>query len=203
MSNERSPRAVCSTTMGTSGIRLSFRQRVGCRQTIATRRLSTRGSADEPATRGGDRGDARGGLGVAGRRGGPRALARARPRAQDPRRGRRRALPAGVVVVARGRTRDARRVLDRRGARCHAGGRHRNGPRLPARPAGLGVRPGGRLTDEVGAVFSALADPTRRWMVETLLREESTTVPALTSALPISRQAVAKHLAILDDAGLV
>jgi DNA-binding transcriptional ArsR family regulator len=59
------------------------------------------------------------------------------------------------------------------------------------------------LTDEVGAVFSALADPTRRWMVETLLREESTTVPALTSALPISRQAVAKHLAILDGAGLV
>jgi DNA-binding transcriptional ArsR family regulator len=59
------------------------------------------------------------------------------------------------------------------------------------------------LTDRVGAVFSALADPTRRWMVETLLREESTTVPALTSALPITRQAVAKHLAILDEAGLV
>jgi DNA-binding transcriptional ArsR family regulator len=52
-------------------------------------------------------------------------------------------------------------------------------------------------------VFSALADPTRRWMVETLLRDESTTVPALTSALPITRQAVAKHLAILDHAGLV
>jgi DNA-binding transcriptional ArsR family regulator len=59
------------------------------------------------------------------------------------------------------------------------------------------------LTDQVGTVFSALADPTRRWMVETLLREESTTVPALTSALPITRQAVAKHLAILDHAGLV
>jgi DNA-binding transcriptional ArsR family regulator len=59
------------------------------------------------------------------------------------------------------------------------------------------------LTDEVGAVFSALADPTRRWMVETLLREDSTTVPALSSALPITRQAVAKHLAILDHAGLV
>jgi DNA-binding transcriptional ArsR family regulator len=59
------------------------------------------------------------------------------------------------------------------------------------------------LTDQVGTVFSALADPTRRWMVETLLREESTTVPALTSALPITRQAVAKHLATLDEAGLV
>jgi DNA-binding transcriptional ArsR family regulator len=59
------------------------------------------------------------------------------------------------------------------------------------------------LTDDVGTVFSALADPTRRWMVETLLHEDSTTVPALTSALPITRQAVAKHLAILDHAGLI
>ena len=57
--------------------------------------------------------------------------------------------------------------------------------------------------DRVGAVFGALADPTRRHMVETLLRDGSTTVPALTSALPITRQAVAKHLATLDDAGLV
>lgn len=57
--------------------------------------------------------------------------------------------------------------------------------------------------NRVGAVFGALADPTRRHMVETLLRDGSTTVPALTSALPITRQAVAKHLATLDDAGLV
>lgn len=40
-------------------------------------------------------------------------------------------------------------------------------------------------------------------MVEELLRDGITTVPALTAALPISRQAVAKHLAALDDAGLV
>jgi DNA-binding transcriptional ArsR family regulator len=59
------------------------------------------------------------------------------------------------------------------------------------------------LSDDVGAVFAALADPTRRWMVEHLLREGSTSVPALTSALPITRQAVAKHLATLDEAGLV
>jgi DNA-binding transcriptional ArsR family regulator len=59
------------------------------------------------------------------------------------------------------------------------------------------------LTDEVGQVFSALADPTRRRVVETLVRDGSTSVPALTSDLPITRQAVAKHLATLDAAGLV
>jgi DNA-binding transcriptional ArsR family regulator len=57
--------------------------------------------------------------------------------------------------------------------------------------------------DHVGPVFAALADPTRRWMVETLLRDGSTSVPMLSAALPISRQAVAKHLATLDDAGLI
>jgi DNA-binding transcriptional ArsR family regulator len=59
------------------------------------------------------------------------------------------------------------------------------------------------VSDEVGAVFAALADPTRRWIVETLTQEGRTTVPALTAALPISRQAVAKHLATLGEAGLV
>lgn len=53
------------------------------------------------------------------------------------------------------------------------------------------------------AVFAALADPTRRQVVETLLREGETSVPRLTGRLPMSRQAVAKHLAALDEAGLV
>ncbi len=57
--------------------------------------------------------------------------------------------------------------------------------------------------DDVGRVFHALADPTRRHVVEALLRERSTTVPALTATLPITRQAVAKHLSMLDHAGLV
>lgn len=52
-------------------------------------------------------------------------------------------------------------------------------------------------------MFAALADPTRRWMVQALIREGTTSVPALSSALPISRQAVAKHLATLDEAGLL
>ncbi len=57
--------------------------------------------------------------------------------------------------------------------------------------------------DEVGPVFAALADPTRRWMLDTLIQEGSTSAPALASELPISRQAVAKHLAVLDHAGLL
>lgn len=52
-------------------------------------------------------------------------------------------------------------------------------------------------------MFAALADPTRRWMLEALLREGSTSVPALAAELPISRQAVAKHVAALDEAGML
>lgn len=59
------------------------------------------------------------------------------------------------------------------------------------------------MSDPVGPVFAALADPTRRRVVELLLADGTTSVPALTAALPISRQAIAKHLATLGDAGLV
>jgi DNA-binding transcriptional ArsR family regulator len=65
------------------------------------------------------------------------------------------------------------------------------------------VRRCARVSDAVGPVFAALADPTRRRVVETLLRDGTTSVPSLTAVLPISRQAVAKHLATLDDAGLL
>jgi DNA-binding transcriptional ArsR family regulator len=58
--------------------------------------------------------------------------------------------------------------------------------------------------DPVGAVFSALADPTRRHVVETLAGSAGSVTPtSLAAELPISRQAVAKHLAALDHAGLV
>jgi DNA-binding transcriptional ArsR family regulator len=57
-------------------------------------------------------------------------------------------------------------------------------------------------TDRVGAVFSALADPTRRHLVETLARGRATTT-GLAAELPMTRQAVAKHLAALHHAGLV
>jgi predicted ArsR family transcriptional regulator len=52
-------------------------------------------------------------------------------------------------------------------------------------------------------VFAALADATRRQIVETFLREGSASAPALTSTLPITRQAIAKHLATLSAAGLI
>ncbi|HEY0515864.1 MAG TPA: metalloregulator ArsR/SmtB family transcription factor [Solirubrobacteraceae bacterium] len=59
------------------------------------------------------------------------------------------------------------------------------------------------MNDELGTVFAALADSTRRHMVQTLLRDGRTSVPALSAELPITRQAIAKHLATLQQAGLV
>jgi DNA-binding transcriptional ArsR family regulator len=56
---------------------------------------------------------------------------------------------------------------------------------------------------QVGAVFAALADPTRRMVVRSLAAEPALTASRLAGALPISRQAVAKHLAALERAGLV
>ena len=55
----------------------------------------------------------------------------------------------------------------------------------------------------VDAVFSALADHTRREIVTRLAREPALSASRLADTLPISRQAVAKHLAALDRAGLV
>jgi DNA-binding transcriptional ArsR family regulator len=54
-----------------------------------------------------------------------------------------------------------------------------------------------------GAVFAALADPTRRHLVEALAAAPGATATGLASSLPISRQAVAKHLVLLREAGLV
>src|SRR4051794_21916089 len=57
--------------------------------------------------------------------------------------------------------------------------------------------------DPLGPVFAALADPTRRRVVETVLAEGSVTVPRLTDELPMSRQAVAKHVDALAQAGVL
>jgi DNA-binding transcriptional ArsR family regulator len=53
-----------------------------------------------------------------------------------------------------------------------------------------------------GPVFAALADPTRRQVIELLSRQPGLTASALAGELPVSRQAIAKHLAQLRDAGL-
>jgi cell wall-associated NlpC family hydrolase len=51
-------------------------------------------------------------------------------------------------------------------------------------------------------VFAALADPTRRHLLEALAAREASATE-LAAELPVTRQAVAKHLAALRDAGLV
>jgi DNA-binding transcriptional ArsR family regulator len=57
--------------------------------------------------------------------------------------------------------------------------------------------------EEPDAVFQALADPTRRTLIRTLSREGPATLAELSSQLPVSRQAVTKHLTLLQEAGLV
>jgi DNA-binding transcriptional ArsR family regulator len=55
----------------------------------------------------------------------------------------------------------------------------------------------------VDAVFQALADPHRRFVLETLADRGSATVTELAAELPVTRQAVAKHLGTLRAAELV
>ena len=52
-------------------------------------------------------------------------------------------------------------------------------------------------------LWSAIGDPTRRRMIDILLAEGSGTATSLSEHLPVTRQAVAKHLTVLDQAGLV
>ncbi|HKH40417.1 MAG TPA: metalloregulator ArsR/SmtB family transcription factor [Solirubrobacterales bacterium] len=56
---------------------------------------------------------------------------------------------------------------------------------------------------QVDSVFGALADPTRRRVVETLAQGGTVTASGLADQLPITRQAVAKHLSALRGADLV
>ncbi|MEO3829721.1 metalloregulator ArsR/SmtB family transcription factor [Actinomadura sp. B10D3] len=53
------------------------------------------------------------------------------------------------------------------------------------------------------ALWAAIGDPTRRRMLDLLLSEGGGTATSLSEHLPVTRQAVAKHLAVLDRAGLV
>ncbi len=52
-------------------------------------------------------------------------------------------------------------------------------------------------------VFKALADPTRRELLDELFREDGQTLTALESRLPMTRFGVMKHLRVLEEAGLV
>ena len=55
----------------------------------------------------------------------------------------------------------------------------------------------------IAAVFVALADPSRREVIGVLAARGTATATAVAEELEITRQAVAKHLATLRDAGLV
>ena len=52
-------------------------------------------------------------------------------------------------------------------------------------------------------VFAALADPTRLDVLTRLARSGPSTATELSASMPVSRQAVTKHLVALDAAGLV
>lgn len=52
-------------------------------------------------------------------------------------------------------------------------------------------------------VFRALADPSRRKLLDRLRARNGQTLAALCEGLEMSRQAVSKHLAILEEANLV
>ncbi|WP_373353741.1 ArsR/SmtB family transcription factor [Pseudoroseicyclus sp. CXY001] len=56
---------------------------------------------------------------------------------------------------------------------------------------------------ELAATFAALGDPTRLALVERLRGAEALAVGSLAEGLPMSRQAVSKHLAVLAEGGVV
>ena len=61
---------------------------------------------------------------------------------------------------------------------------------------------GARRVD-VERVFDALGDPSRRALVEAVANRGSATATELAAELPVTRQAVAKQLVLLADAGLL
>jgi DNA-binding transcriptional ArsR family regulator len=57
--------------------------------------------------------------------------------------------------------------------------------------------------DRIDAVFAALSDPTRRALMQRIVEIGDASATELAQDLPVSRQAVIKHLASLGHAGLV
>ena len=55
----------------------------------------------------------------------------------------------------------------------------------------------------VDEVFRALADPTRRRLLDALFADDGQTLGALEARLPMTRFGVMKHLRVLEEAGLV
>jgi DNA-binding transcriptional ArsR family regulator len=62
----------------------------------------------------------------------------------------------------------------------------------------------GTQVDEMDAVFRALADPTRRRLLDALFAEDGQSAGALCGRIPeLSRFGVMKHVGVLEEAGLV
>ena len=59
------------------------------------------------------------------------------------------------------------------------------------------------MTDDGDLVFRALADPTRRYLLDRLFERDGRTLTELESELEMTRFGVMKHLRVLEDAGLV
>jgi DNA-binding transcriptional ArsR family regulator len=62
------------------------------------------------------------------------------------------------------------------------------------------------MTTDLGAVeevLGALADPTRRLLLDRLSVHGEATATVLSTELPVSRQAIVQHLSVLNEAGLV
>src|SRR5262249_8667133 len=87
-------------------------------------------------------------------------------------------------------------------------------PCPPRRRRGVGWRPAasGGVRGPCGAsmtaaiddeLWAALGDPARRRLLDLLLVEGSGTATSLSGAMPVTRQAVAKHLGVLERAELV
>jgi DNA-binding transcriptional ArsR family regulator len=87
------------------------------------------------------------------------------------------------VVVGRGFTAWLWGVVVRRSTAAHGGG--------------------GMKTSELELVLEALADPTRRAVLRVLVAKGVATATSASKALPVSRQAVVKHIGILARAELV
>src|SRR5215470_9126225 len=57
--------------------------------------------------------------------------------------------------------------------------------------------------NDADKVFKALADPSRRQLLDTLFAENGLTLTALCADLDMTRQAVTQHLQVLEEASLV
>lgn len=72
----------------------------------------------------------------------------------------------------------------------------------PRRPP-LSASAPGNAEDRAGAVFEALADPTRRAVLRAVAETGPRTATELAELIPVSRQAITKHLGVLRAAALV